>query len=79
LSGIIGFVGLVIPHLARGVVGPAHARLLPLAALTGALLLVAADLVARTAAAPAEVPIGLLTAFLGAPFLLALVRRGVSG
>lgn len=74
-SGSIGFVGLVIPHLARRAVGSRHARAVPVAALMGALLMVLADLVARTVLAPQELPIGILTAMIGAPFLVILIRR----
>lgn len=73
--GIIGFVALVAPHIVRIVCGPAHRLLLPACALAGAILLTAADIVARTAVAPAELPIGVLTAFIGAPFFLALLLR----
>lgn len=71
--GMIGFVGLMVPHLARQLVGPDLRRLLPIACLLGAILMVLADLVARTAWAPTEVPVGVLTALLGAPFFLFLV------
>lgn len=74
-SGGIGFVGLVIPHLARRLVGSAHRRVVPVAALLGALFLVWADVAARTVLAPRELPIGILTALVGAPFLLLLIRR----
>ena len=74
-SGGIGFVGLVIPHLARRLVGAAHARVVPVAALVGAVFLVWADVLARTVMAPRELPIGILTALVGAPFLVVLVRR----
>ncbi|WP_240658609.1 FecCD family ABC transporter permease [Microbacterium sp. CPCC 204701] len=74
-AGAIGFVGLVIPHLARRLVGSVHARMLPVTALLGALFLVWADALARTVMAPRELPIGILTALVGAPFLLVLVRR----
>lgn len=73
-SGIIGFVGLIAPHIARLLWGPEHARLLPMSALLGALLLVLADTTARTILAPVELPIGILTALLGAPFFLYLLR-----
>jgi iron complex transport system permease protein len=73
--GIIGFVGLVVPHLMRMLLGPGHALLLPASALGGAVLLVAADLVARTAVPGAELPIGMLTALLGGPFFFWLLRR----
>ncbi|MTV27700.1 iron ABC transporter permease [Nitriliruptoraceae bacterium ZYF776] len=75
ISGGIGFVGLVIPHVARRFVGGAHRRLVPVAALIGAMFLVWADLFARTVIEPRELPIGILTALVGAPFLLLLVRR----
>ncbi|MCL4394579.1 MAG: iron chelate uptake ABC transporter family permease subunit [Chloroflexi bacterium] len=74
-SGLIGFVGLIVPHAARLVVGPDHRRLLPLAALGGAGFLMIADLVARTVIAPEELPLGVVTAFAGAPFFLYLLRR----
>ncbi|NKB60869.1 MAG: iron chelate uptake ABC transporter family permease subunit [Gammaproteobacteria bacterium] len=75
ISGIIGFVGLVVPHLLRLVVGPDHRLLLPASALTGAILLILADIVARTIVAPAEIPIGIITAVLGGPFFLGLLIR----
>ncbi|WP_203044692.1 FecCD family ABC transporter permease [Pimelobacter simplex] len=74
-AGAVGFVGLVVPHLARRAVGAAHARVVPVAALMGAVLLIWADVVARVLLAPQEVPIGIVTAVVGAPFLLVLVRR----
>lgn len=74
-SGSIGFVGLVVPHLARRAVGAAHRTAVPVAALMGAVLLIWADVVARSLLAPQEIPIGIITALLGAPFLLVLVRR----
>ncbi len=77
VSGIIGFVGLIIPHTVRLITGPDHRTLLPLAAVFGAVFMVAADLVARTVIAPAEVPIGVITAIVGGPFFLWLMRRKV--
>ncbi len=74
-AGVIGFIGLVVPHLLRLWIGPDHRTLLPGAALLGAILLSTADLVARTVAAPAEVPVGIVTALIGAPFFLWLLRR----
>lgn len=74
-AGSIGFVGLVVPHLARRAVGSTHRRLLPISALMGATLLVLADLAARMLLAPQEIPIGIITALIGAPFLLILIRR----
>ena len=79
VSGIIGFVGLLVPHLVRLVVGPDYRILTPMSALVGGLLLVLADIVARTAMAPAEMPIGILTTVLGAPFFLYLLHRRRSG
>lgn len=73
--GIIGFVGLVVPHLMRMVLGPGHRLLMPASALGGAVLLVAADLVARTAVPGSELPIGMLTALIGGPFFFWLLRR----
>lgn len=75
-AGMIGFIGLVVPHLIRLLVGPDHRVLLPASALAGASLLLGADLVARLALAPAELPIGIVTALLGAPFFLYLLLRG---
>ncbi len=77
VSGIIGFVGLIVPHTVRLITGPDHRTLLPLAAVVGAVFMVAADLVARTVIAPAEVPIGVITAIVGGPFFLWLMRRKV--
>jgi len=73
--GIIGFVGLVVPHLMRMILGPVHRLLLPASALGGAVLLVAGDLVARTAVPGSELPIGMLTALIGGPFFFWLLRR----
>lgn len=75
VSGIITFVGLVIPHLVRMIVGPGHRTLLPASALAGALIVVVGDLAARTAVAPAEIPLGVLTALVGSPVFFALLRR----
>ena len=77
-AGLIGFIGLVVPHLMRLLVGPDHRLLLPASALVGASLLLLADLVARLALAPAELPIGIVTALIGAPFFLYLLVRGRS-
>jgi len=74
-AGVIGFVGLVIPHLVRLGFGPEHKTLLPASAVSGALLVVLADLTARLAIAPRELPLGVLTSLLGAPFFLWLLRR----
>ena len=78
-TGLIGFVGLVVPHLVRLGFGADHRLVLPGAALLGAALLVLADLAARSLAAPAELPVGVVTALLGAPFFLWLLRRRGAG
>jgi iron complex transport system permease protein len=75
IAGVIGFVGIVVPHLLRLAIGPGHRLLLPSSALLGASLMVGADTLARTLAAPAEVPIGVLTAAVGAPFFLIILLR----
>jgi iron complex transport system permease protein len=75
VSGIIGFVGLIVPHAIRLLGNVDYRQLLPLSALVGAALLVLADLLARTIIEPAEVPVGVLTAMLGAPFFLLLLQR----
>jgi iron complex transport system permease protein len=77
LTGIIGFVGLIAPHLVRLVAGATHRFSLPASALMGALLLVLADLCARTIVAPAELPVGIVTSALGAPLFIQLLRRRV--
>lgn len=75
IAGIIGFIGLVVPHLIRLAIGPDHRILLPASALLGASLLITTDLFARTIAVPAEVPIGIVTALVGGPFFLWLLLR----
>ena len=77
-AGMVGFVGIVVPHLIRLCVGPDHRLLLPLSALGGAMLLVGADIVARLVVVPAELPIGIVTATIGAPFFLWLLLRRTS-
>jgi len=79
LGGLIGFVGLIVPHLARLVMGPDHLRLLPVTALTGAAFLVLTDTLARTVMAPSELPVGILMALIGGPFFLYLLRRTKRG
>ena len=74
VSGCIGFVGLVIPHLVRSVVGPDHRKLVPLATLFGAIFLIWVDVGARIIKPPAEIPVGILTAFLGAPLFLWMIK-----
>lgn len=76
VAGGIGFVGLIVPHIARIAVGADHRRMLPVTVLGGAVFLMTADLLARTVAQPTEIPLGILTAFVGAPFFLWLMRRG---
>lgn len=73
LSGLIGFVGLIVPHAVRLVFGPDHRQLLPLSSLGGAMFLVAADTVARIVVAPAQLPVGVVTAMIGGPFFLLLL------
>jgi len=75
VSGIIGFVGLIVPHAVRLVWGPDHRFLLPMTTLVGAIFLILADGVARTLLSPSEVPVGVVTAFCGAPFFLYLLRQ----
>jgi iron complex transport system permease protein len=74
LSGTVGFVGLIVPHMLRLLVGPQHQRLLPVSFLGGALFLILADLVARVLVRPQEVRLGIITAFVGVPFFLYLLR-----
>lgn len=75
VSGTIGFVGLVIPHIARTIAGTAHRRMIPFAVLLGGILMIWADALARVVVAPSELPIGVVTAFIGAPFFLLLLRN----
>ena len=80
VAGIIGFVGLVVPHICRRITGANHQQLFPVAALVGAILMVLTDVLSRVVLAPAEIPVGLITALLGAPFFLWLLstRRAIS-
>jgi iron complex transport system permease protein len=75
LGGLIGFVGLLVPHFLRLILGPDHFRLLPVSALCGAIFLIVADTIARTAFAPSEIPVGMLTALLGGPAFLYLLNH----
>ena len=75
VSGLIGFVGLIVPHFVRLIVGPNHKILLPVSAISGAILLIACDILARMVLAPTEIPIGIITGMLGSPFFLYLLRR----
>ena len=77
VSGLIGFVGIVVPHAVRMLAGPSYRVILPLAMLVGAVFLLAADLLARTVISPGELPIGVVTAFVGAPFFAMILRRRV--
>jgi iron complex transport system permease protein len=74
-SGLIGFVGLIVPHLARMAFGSDHRLLIPVASLGGAIFLIAADTLARTLISPNELPVGVITAFLGAPFFIYLLKK----
>ncbi|CAM5232505.1 sugar ABC transporter substrate-binding protein [Streptomyces spiroverticillatus] len=75
VSGSIAFVGLVMPHLVRMVVGAGHARVLAVAPLAGAVFMVWVDLVSRTLVSPRELPLGVITALVGVPVFLAVMRR----
>jgi len=75
VSGLIGFVGIIVPHAVRLLYGGSYRRVLPLSIVFGAAFLVLADLAARTVLAPTEIPIGVVTAFFGAPFFLLVLRR----
>jgi iron complex transport system permease protein len=77
IAGVIGFVGLVIPHISRMLFGPVHRRLIPPVCLSGALFMVTADMLARILAKPEEMPVGIITAFTGAPVFLHLLRSGL--
>jgi len=77
--GIVAFVGLVVPHAIRQLIGPRHVTLIPVAAIAGALLVALADLIARQVLAPIELPVGAITALIGAPVFLYLLRRMVQG
>ena len=74
-TGLIGFVGLVIPHIARLLVGPDHRIMLPASAFLGGIFLILCDVLARTVIAPTEIPIGAITAIVGAPLFIYLLRR----
>ena len=74
-SGVVGFIGLVVPHIMRSLVGAKHIRLIPMAALAGGLFTMLADVVSRVIVAPEELPIGIISALIGAPFFFWLIRR----
>jgi iron complex transport system permease protein len=75
VSGIIGFVGLIVPHIARLIFGPDHQKLIPLSAVMGAIFLMLADIIARTIIAPVEIPVGVITAMFGGPFFIFLLTK----
>jgi len=75
ISGVIGFIGLIIPHIARILVGPDHRILIPSSALAGAIVLILCDTIARTIVRPVELPVGIFTSLLGCPFFIYLLRR----
>ena len=75
VSGLIGFVGIIVPHTIRLLAGPSYRRILPLSVLFGAGFLILANLLARTLLSPAEIPLGVVTAFLGVPFFLVVLRQ----
>lgn len=77
IAGPVGFVGLAVPHIARSLAGTDYRWVLPYAAILGAILLLIADLGARFVIYPSEIPVGVMTALFGAPFFIAIVRRGV--
>ena len=74
-AGLVGFVGLLAPHVARALAGARHRAILAVSAIAGATLVVGADLAARTVRAPSELPLGAVTAVIGVPFFLSLLRR----
>ncbi len=74
-TGVIGFVGLIVPHIARQMVGSSHKKLIPFGIVIGSILMVITDTIARTILSPQEVPIGVITAFLGGPFFLYLMQK----
>jgi iron complex transport system permease protein len=78
VSGLIAFVGIIVPHTIRLIWGTSYRLILPLSIAFGAAFLVGADLIARTVMVPAEIPIGVVTAFFGAPFFLIVLRRARS-
>jgi iron complex transport system permease protein len=75
VCGMIGFVGLIIPHIARRLVGPDHRSLIPASAICGAIFLILCDLLARRIMAPTEMPVGVITAVFGGPFFIILLKR----
>ena len=78
VAGVIGFVGLMVPHIARGIVGPLHSRLLPTAAIVGAALLTGSDILSRLLLAPQELPVGIVTTSIGSVFVFLLLHKTAS-
>ena len=76
-SGVIGFVGLIIPHISRKIVGSNHKNLIPFSIFIGGFFLVLADTLARTVLLPSELPVGIITSFLGAPFFLWIMKKSI--
>lgn len=74
-AGVIGFVGLIVPHVSRMIVGPDHRALMPMSIVTGATFMVVADTIARTVISPVELPVGIITAIAGTPFFFILMRK----
>ncbi len=79
LSGLVGFVGLIVPHITRLVIGPSHKRLMTVSIFVGAIFLLVSNLIARTVLRPVEVPVGVITSLIGAPFFLYLLLRSFKG
>jgi len=79
VAGLIGFVGIIVPHTVRLLSGTSYRQVLPLSVLFGASFVILVDVLARTVVAPAEIPIGVITAFVGAPFFLLALRRSAVG
>jgi iron complex transport system permease protein len=79
VAGPIGFIGIVVPHLTRSIVGIDHRWLIPFSGLFGAVLLIAADVISRYILMPREVPVGVMTAIIGTPFFIYIARKGFSG
>ena len=79
VSGNIGFVGLIVPHMLRMIVGPDHRRLLPASALGGAIFLVGCDLISRLIVPPIEIRVGIVTALVGSPYFLYLLNKAKRG
>lgn len=79
LSGLVGFVGLVVPHITRLIIGPSHKRLITVSLFVGAIFLLFSDLIARTVLRPVEVPVGIITSLIGVPFFLYLLLRTYKG